>query len=182
MYAAIPRARGILPRHNKTGRPNPGTSNSNTWRIPETKVRAQQYIILNRSHGQVTKVPSQAPHITAGYSADIRNRTLLARVSLNIQKPKPQASIINKREKIHKLFDVYNTIHKRCGWPVAMAMLPPSSTKPITMPWQCGFNGEERKKSTPKPRTKWRGVSYGEIGLTTVAVTQNLLSGMQLVL
>ena len=37
-YAAIPRALGILPRHNKTGQPNPGTSNSDTWCISETKV------------------------------------------------------------------------------------------------------------------------------------------------
>ena len=35
-----------------------------------------------------------------------------ARVCLHIQKPKPQASIKNKIDKFHKLFDVYNTIHK----------------------------------------------------------------------
>ena len=38
MYAAIPRAWGFLPRHNKTGWPNPGTSNSDMWRKSETKV------------------------------------------------------------------------------------------------------------------------------------------------
>ena len=37
-YAVIHRARGILPRHNKTGQPNPGTSNSNTLRESESKV------------------------------------------------------------------------------------------------------------------------------------------------
>ena len=73
------------------------------------------YIILRRSHGQVTIVPGQAPHITAEYSADIRNRTQRARVSLHIQKPKHQASIKNKIKKIHKLFDVYNAINKRWG-------------------------------------------------------------------
>ena len=31
----------------------------------------------------------------------------------DIQKSKPQASIKNKIEKFHKLFDVYNPIHKR---------------------------------------------------------------------
>ena len=39
------------------------------WHVPqrdayETKVSAQHYIILRRSHGQVTKVPGLAPHIT----------------------------------------------------------------------------------------------------------------------
>ena len=29
-YAAIPRSLGILPRHNNTGRPNKGSSNSDT--------------------------------------------------------------------------------------------------------------------------------------------------------
>ena len=45
MYAAIPRARGILPRHNKTGWPNPGTSNSDTWCISETKVSEHSSIL-----------------------------------------------------------------------------------------------------------------------------------------
>ena len=58
-------------------------------------------------------VPGQAPRITAEYFADSRNRTPRARVSLHIQKQKPQASIKNKIVKIHKLFDVYNAIHKR---------------------------------------------------------------------
>ena len=70
-------------------------------------------------------VPGQAPHINAEYSADSRKRTLPARVSLHIQKPMPQASVKNKIEKIHTLFDVYNAIHKSGGRAVAMAMLPP---------------------------------------------------------
>ena len=37
-YAAIPWAGGILPRHNKTGRPKPGNRTSDTWLISETKV------------------------------------------------------------------------------------------------------------------------------------------------
>ena len=37
-YAAIPRAWGVLPRHNKTRRPNPETCNYDTWRISESKV------------------------------------------------------------------------------------------------------------------------------------------------
>ena len=73
--------------------------------------RAKQYIILIRGHGQVTKVPGQAPHITTEYCADIRYRTPRAGVCLHIQKPKPQASIKTKIEKFHKLFDVYKTIH-----------------------------------------------------------------------
>ena len=39
----------------------------------------------------------------------------------------------------------------------------------------------EEKKEYAKPRTEGREVSYGKIGLTTVAVTQDLLSGMPLV-
>ena len=42
--------------------------------------------------------------------------------------------------------------------------------------------GEEKKEEYAKQRTEGREVSYGKIGLTTVAVTQDLLSGMQLVL
>ena len=60
-------------------------------------------------------VSGQDSHITAECSADIRNRSSLARVRLHIQKPKPQASIKNKIGKIHKLFDVYDAIHKRWG-------------------------------------------------------------------
>ena len=41
--------------------------------------------------------------------------------------------------------------------------------------------GEKKKEEYTKPRTKEKGVSYGKIGLTTVAVTQDLPSGMQLV-
>ena len=42
--------------------------------------------------------------------------------------------------------------------------------------------GEEKTEEYAKPRTKRRGVSYGKIELTTVAVTQDLLSGMPLIL
>ena len=44
--------------------------------IRDQSLRAQQYIVLRRSHGQVTKVPSQALHITTEYPADSRNRTV----------------------------------------------------------------------------------------------------------
>ena len=39
----------------------------------------------------------------------------------------------------------------------------------------------EKKEEYAKPRTEGREVSYRKIGLTTVAVTQDLLSGMPLV-
>ena len=42
--------------------------------------------------------------------------------------------------------------------------------------------GERKKEEYAKPRTEGREVCYGKIGLTTVAVTQDLLSGMPLVL
>ena len=40
--------------------------------------------------------------------------------------------------------------------------------------------GKEKKEEYAKPCTKGRRVSYGKIGLTTVAVTQDLLSGKPL--
>ena len=44
------------------------------------------------------------------------------------------------------------------------------------------LEGERKKEEYAKPRTEGREVSYGKIGLMTVAVTQDLLSGMPLVL
>ena len=38
---------------------------------------------------------------------------VFCKVCLHIQKPKPQATIKNEMKKIHNLFDVYNTMHKR---------------------------------------------------------------------
>ena len=58
-----------------------------------------------------------------------------------------------------------------------MAIIPLPPTNPITLPWQRGFNGGGKKEEYAKPRTEGREVSYGKIGLTTVAVTQDLLSG-----
>ena len=81
--------------------------------IWDQSLRAQQYITPRWRHDQVTTVPGQAPHFTTEYSTDIRNRIPRARVSLHIQKPKTEATIKNKIEKTNKLFDVYNTIHKR---------------------------------------------------------------------
>ena len=63
-----------------------------------------------------------------------------------------------------------------------MAMLLPPPTIPITQPRQRGFSGGEKKGEYAKPRTEGREVSYGKIGLTTVAVTQDLLSGMPYVI
>ena len=68
------------------------------------------------------------------------------------------------------------------GRAVAMAMLPPPPTKPITLPRRRGFSGGGKKEEYATPRTYGRGVSYGKIGFTTVAVTHDLLSGMPLVL
>ena len=63
-----------------------------------------------------------------------------------------------------------------------MAILPPPPTKIITLPWQRGFSGWGKKEEYAKPHAEGREVSYVKIGLTTVAVTQDLLSGMPLVL
>ena len=62
-----------------------------------------------------------------------------------------------------------------------MAMLPPPPTKSIPCFDSVVLVGEERKVYA-KPHTEGREVSYGKIRLTTVAVTQDLLSGMPLVL
>ena len=53
-------------------------------------------------------------------------------------------------------------------------------TKPVTLLWQRGFS--VGGATYAKPSTAGRAVSYGKIGLMTVAVTQNLISGMPLVL
>ena len=49
------------------------------------------------------------------------------------------------------------------------------------MPWQRGFSGVE-KKECAKPRSKEIAVSYRKIELTTVALIQNLLSGLPSIL
>ena len=63
-----------------------------------------------------------------------------------------------------------------------MAMLPPPPTQPTTLPRQRGFGRGGKKEVYAKPRTEGREVSYGKIELTTLAVTQDLLSWMPLVL
>ena len=68
------------------------------------------------------------------------------------------------------------------GRKVAMTMLPPPPTKPITLP-SVVLAWEEKKKSTlGYVRAKGTEVSYGKIAFTTVAVTQDLQSGMPSVL
>ena len=87
-------------------------------------------------------------------------RTTRGRVCLHIQKPKPQASIKNKIDKFHKLFDVYNTIlNDDGGRAVAIAMLPPSPTKPITLV------GEEKNNSTLLHVLKGEDCVTGRSGL-----------------
>ena len=68
------------------------------------------------------------------------------------------------------------------GMAVEMLMLPPPPTNPLNLPRLCGFSGEGKKEEYAMPRTKGRGVSYGKIAFTTVAVTQDLPLGMSLVL
>ena len=55
-----------------------------------------------------------------------------------------------------------------------MARLSPALTA-----W---FLKGRKKRENAKPRTEGRELSYGKIRLTTVAVTQDLLSAMPLVL
>ena len=58
-------------------------------------------------------VPGQAPYITAEYSADSRNGRRGPGLVSTSRNRNLRGSIRNKIEKIHKLFDVYNAIHKR---------------------------------------------------------------------
>ena len=117
------------------------------WCISERKVSKHNSISHWQSHSQVTKVLCQAPR---------------TRVSLHIQKLKLQASIKIKIEKIHKLMFTIQ-YRKDGGRAVAVAMLPLSLTKPITLLWPCGLVGEEEKKKYTKPRAKGRGASYWKI-------------------
>ena len=57
------------------------------------KSQSTTFIMLRRSHGEVTKVPGQTLHIAAEYSAASRNRMPWARISLNIRKLKSQARV-----------------------------------------------------------------------------------------
>ena len=64
----------------------------------------------------------------------------------------------------------HNTQNDR-GRAVEMAMLPPPHPDSMVLA------GEEQKEDYAKPCTEGREVSYMDIGLTTVAVNQDLLSG-----
>ena len=131
--------------------------------IWDKSLGAQQYIILRWKQIQVTKVPAQALHITTEYSADINKWMPWARVSDQIQKLKPHTSMKNKLKKFHKLFDVYNTLHKNDGGSaVVISMLPAPPTKPMTLPWQHGFCEGGKKEQYTKPHTEDRKVSYRE--------------------
>ena len=52
----------------------PATPTSDVYLRPMSQSK-KQYIILRRSHGQVTNVSGQDPHITTEYYADSRHRT-----------------------------------------------------------------------------------------------------------
>ena len=67
------------------------------------------------------------------------------------------------------------------GRAVVMAKLSPSPTKPIILPWQHGSSGGGKKEEYAMPRTEGREASSWKVGLTTMALTQDLLSGMLLV-
>ena len=99
--------------------------------------RAQQYVTRRRHHGQVTKVPGKAQHISTEHSAGSRNRTPRARVSHHVQKPRPRVSAENNTSKFYKLSDVYKQLTKKMSgvcMAVAVALLPPPQTNPITLP------------------------------------------------
>ena len=153
--------------------------------IRDQGLGTQQYIKLRRSHGQVTKVPRQTPHITTEYSADSRNRTPRARICLHTQKPKPQACI---KEKIN--YTIYRvtcltTIQKKTGTTPQGSRddnVTATINKTHNPALQHGFSWGGKKEEYAKPRTYVRAVSYGKIGLTTISETHDLLSEILLVL
>ena len=67
---------------------------------------------------------------------------------------------------------------KEGGRAVAMALLPPLPSNSLHSPDSVVLAGEEKKEEYAKPRPIGSGVSYGKIGLTSVAVTQDFPSGM----
>ena len=50
-----------------------------------------------------------------------------------------------------------------------------STNKTHNAAWQRGFSRGGKKEEYAKPLSKWRGVSYGKIGIATMAATQDLL-------
>ena len=80
------------------------------------------------------------------------------------------------------MFRIHYTKYDGGSWAVAMAMLPPPPTKPITLPFQRDLRWGGKKEEYAKPLTIGRGVSYGTIGFSAVAVIQDLISRMPLVL
>ena len=65
---------------------------------------------------------------------------------------------------------------------IHLVRMPPSLGPEATFPGCLRPKRWWQKKEYAKPHTQGREVSYGKIGLMAVAVTQDLLSGMPLVL
>ena len=78
-----------------------------------------------------------------------------ARVCLHIEKPKHQATIkkMSQRKSINYMMFTIQYTNDDGGRVVAMAMLPPPPTKPITLHWQHGFSRGGKKEEYAKPRT-----------------------------
>ena len=157
--------------------------------------RAQQYVILRRSHGQITNFQDRprtllqsilklagTGHRGPGLASTFGNRSLRHEQNFKCRVPISYEYIdttIRKEER---------------GRADTMAMLPPPPTKPITLPKQRGFTrGEKNKKKNSgqgdkkgeeyaKSRTRRERLSYWKIGFMTMAATQEHLSGMLLVL
>ena len=91
--------------------------NSDWWRISETKVSQHNSIpYWDESTVRSLSFPARLRTVLQSILQTAGTRTPRARVAFRIQKPKPQASIQNKTEKFHKLFDAYNTIHTIWWW------------------------------------------------------------------
>ena len=100
--------------------------------------------MLRLGPGKYTKVPGQAPHITTDHSADIRNRTSLARVTLRIRKPKLETRVKDWTVIIHQQVRMFSNAIQNNEWgrAVEVTMLPPSPTNPITIPKRRDLSGK----------------------------------------
>ena len=79
--------------------------------IWDQNLRAQQYIILRRSHGQVTKVPGQASRITTEYSLLWKETYWLIHSSFSIITPEFTE---NRRHFLTKVWEKILTTSFRC--------------------------------------------------------------------
>ena len=135
-YAAIPRTWGSLPWHNKTGRPNPGTSNSHTCRKSETKVSEHNSISYwDEAMARSLRFPDRPCTLLQSIlqlAATGRHGPGLLSTSGNLNLRHKQ----NFKCRVHICYGYIDTTIRKDqrGRADTMAMLPPPPTKHIAVP------------------------------------------------